>query len=261
MKEILMLMALSFSLSSFTLTAQGPAIISDSPIMLGGETKILRSLVESRKTSQGTFIAFPLNFQYITSSKTSLTLQVPFVNSRFDGSDPSDNAFGLGDISLEGKYQFYRKDGKGKTFRALAKTRQILPTGEDFSFEQFSVGDYQSYFALFAGYEALHLGITNEIGYQFSPSGSTDELRYRLGFGLPLLKPSYPVNQLNLYFEYQSSWYPEFDEYMLLYAQGIQYARGRYAIEAAVQVPLVQNRNFIRQRDYSIFFGGRVILN
>lgn len=261
MKNVIIVILLSFSISLCTLKGQGPAIISDSPIMLGGETMILRTLIESRQTSQGSFIAYPLNFQYITSSKSSVAIQVPFVNFTFDGSDPSESSFGLGDISLEGKYQFYRKDGRGKTFRALVKTRQILPTGDELNFEQFSLGQYQSYFALFAGYEALNLGITNELGYQLSPSGNTDELRYRLGFGLPLLKPSYPVNQLNLYFEYQSSWYPEFDEYMLLYAQGIQYAKGRYALEVAVQVPLVQNREFIRQRDYSLFFGGRAILN
>lgn len=261
MKNVIIVLVLYSSLSLLRLSAQGPSIVADSPIMLGGETMILRTLIESRKTTQGTFTSYPLNFQYLTSSNSSVTIQVPFVSFRFDGDGTVDTPFSLGDIALEGKYQFYRKDGKARTFRVLAKTRQILPTGKNIDFEGASAGQYQSYFALFAGYESLKHGITNELGYQLAPAGNNDELRYRLGFGLPLLKPSYPVNQLNLYFEYQSSWFTEFNEYLLQYAQGIQYARGRYTIEFAVQVPLAQSRAFIRQRDYSILFGSRVILN
>jgi len=77
---------------------------------------------------------------------------------------------------------------------------------------------------------------------------------------LPLLKPAYPVNQINLYFEYQNSWFTELNEYMLLYAQGIQYAKGRLTVEASVQFPLVQKLDVVSERDFSIFLGTRVIL-
>ncbi len=260
MKNVIVVLVLSIGASLLTLRAQGPAITSDSPIMLGGETMILRTLVETRNTTQGQLTAYPLIFQYLTSSNSAVTVQVPFVNFSFDG-DLSEKRFGLGDISIEGKYQFYRKDGKARTFRVLAKTVQTIPTGEELNFETYSSGFYQSYFGVFAGYESLKRGITNELGYVLSPSGNNDELRYKLGFGMPLLKPSYPVNQLNLYFEYTSRWFTEFDEYSMLFAQGVQYAKGRYTIEAAVQIPLIQNRAFIRQANYSLFFGSRVILN
>ena len=87
-----------------------------------------------------------------------------------------------------------------------------------------------------------------------------DELRYKLSFGMPLMKPAYPVKKVNLYFEYQSSWFVNMDEYLLLYAQGIQYAKGQFTIEAAIQFPLIQTSSEQRlERNYSIFLGSRYI--
>jgi len=261
MKNIIIVIGLYISASLFSqLTAQGPPITADKPIMLGGKTMILRSLAEARSTTQGDFLAIPIIYHYLTSSNSLIGLHVPLVSYRFEG-EPSNKGFGLGDISILGKYQFYRKDGTGRTFRLVAKTFQTLPTGKDIDFDVYSSGRYQSYYAVVAGYESLKYGISNEIGYQLSPSNSNDEIRYKLGFGLPLLKQRYPVNQINLYFEYQSSWFTESNEYMMLYAQGVQYAKGRVTLEAAIQVPLIEDRAFIRQRDYSLFIGTRVILN
>jgi len=257
---ISILLLLSSIATTVDLSAQGPPITADKPIMLGGGTMILQSLVESRSTTQGHFTAIPIVYHYLPTSNSLIGLHLPFVGYSFDG-DFGNSGFGLGDISLLGKYQFYRKDGTGKTFRLVAKTLQTFPTGKELNYEIYSSGMYQSYYGLVAGYESLKHGISNELGYQLSPSGNNDEIRYKLGFGLPLLRPTYPVNQLNLYFEDQSSWFVEQDEYLMLYAQGIQYARGRYTIEAAVQVPLVEDRVFARQRDYSLFFGTRIILN
>jgi len=163
----------------------------------------------------------------------------------------------LGDIELLAKYQFYRKDGMGKTFRLVAKTLQVLPTGKPLNIQGISMGAYQSYLSLIAGYESLKYGISNELGFNIQPSNDMDELRYKLSFGLPLMKPSYPVKKVNLYFEYQSSWFVNLEEYLLAYAQGVQYAKGH---EAAVQFPLIQTASDQRlQRNYSVFLGTRYI--
>lgn len=249
-------------LISITLTnkgvAQGPPITADKPIMLGGNTKLLKTLSEFRKTEQGDFLSLPVMFHYLPSSNSLLGIHVPFVNYSLDGDSGSNNT--LGDIAILGKYQFYRKDQMGKTFRVVAKTLQTLPTGEELGADGISTGNYQSYQGIVAGYESIKYGISNELGYNIVPNTSNDELRYKLGFGLPLKKPAYPVNQLNLYFEYQSSWFINRKEFLMLFAQGIQYAKGRLTVEAAVQFPLIQNLPESLKREYSIFFGTRYIL-
>lgn len=237
--------------------AQGPPITVDNPVMLGADSWIVRSLTEIRNTEGGTFVAAPVMVHYLPSQNSLIGVNLPFINLSFDGQDGQQS---LGDIELLAKYQFYRKDGMGKTFRLVAKTVQMLPTGRELDLEGISMGQYQSYVSLIAGYESLRYGISNELGYGLLPSGNMDELRYKLSFGLPLLKPRYPVEKVNLYFEYQSSWFVDLDEYLLLYAQGVQYAKGRFTIEATVQLPLVQTTSQIRQeRNYSLYLGTRYI--
>ena len=238
--------------------SQGPPITADKPIMLGGKTKLIKTLSEFRKTGKGNFLSLPVMFHYLPTSNTLVGIHVPFVNYSIEGS--SINSSTIGDISLLGKYQFYQKDQMGKTFRMVAKTYQTLPTGEKLGVDGISTGTYQSYQGIVAGYESIKYGISNELGYNLVPSEDNDEIRYKLGFGLPLKKPTYPVDQVNLFFEYQTSWFVQRDKFLMLFAQGIQYAKGRLTVEAAVQMPLVQTLPEILQRKYSIFFGTRYIL-
>lgn len=236
--------------------AQGPPITADKPIMLGGNTKLIKTLSEYRNTENGNFLSTPIMFHYLPSSNTLIGIHTPYVFH--SSSDNTEEGSALGDISILGKYQFYRKDKMGKTFRIIAKTLQTLPTGKELNADGISTGHYQSYQGIVAGYESIKYGISNELGYNFVPNQNNDELRYKLGFGLPLLKPKYPVNQVNLYFEYQNSWFVEQEDFLMLFAQGIQYAKGRLTLEAAVQVPLIQTQEI--KRRYSIFFGTRYII-
>ena len=238
--------------------AQGPPITADKPIMLGGQTKLIKTLSEFRKTESGDFLSMPVMFHFLPSSNTLVGIHIPYVNYSIDENIENGNT--IGDIAILGKYQFYRKDQMGKTFRMVAKTLQTLPTGKELAIDGISTGAYQSYQGIVAGYESIKYGISNELGYNFVPNDTNDELRYKLGFGLPLLKPNYPVNQINLYFEYQNSWFTEREEFLMLFAQGIQYAKGRLTVEAAIQLPLVQSLSESLERKYSIFFGTRYIL-
>ena len=194
----------------------------------------------------------PLTVHYLTSSNSLIGLHIPMVSS------PTSDAT-LGDIQFLYKYQFYRKDQMGKTFRVVAKTLQTFPTGPDYGFMGISNGVYQGYYALVAGYENVKLGISNELGFASIPSMTMDEWRYKLGFGLPLLPSTYPVKQINLYFETQQSWFPQLESYMFLYAQGIQYAVKRLTLEASFQLPVNTITSPLLQRDYSIFLGTRYI--
>lgn len=236
--------------------AQGPPLTGDKPIMLGANSWLVKTLTEIRNNDKGTFVRAPLIIHYLPTSNTLVGVHLPFVNYDFN-SDMEGQT--LGDIELLGKYQFYRKDNMSKTFRLVVKTLQTLPTGKSLNVEGISTNDYQSYFGIVAGYESIKYGISNEIGFNIRPSNDMDEFRYKLGFGLPLLKSTYPVNQINLYFEYQNSWFSAINEFMMLYAQGIQYAKGRLTIETAIQLPLIQSVSEEKERNFSIFIGTRYV--
>jgi len=143
--------------------------------------------------------------------------------------------------------------------RAVIKTVQTFGTGKALGLEHISFGEHQSYQGVVVGYEASKYGISQELGYQITSNSDRDFFTYRFGFGLPLLKQVYPVNQLNLYFEYHNNWYTTANEYELHYAQGIQYARDQVTLDFAVLIPLVQDIASIEKRDYSILFGARYV--
>lgn len=255
--KLSILLALFMSTAIF---AQGPPITSDNPIMLGGDTFLIKSLTEIRNTERGTFIDAPLMAHYIISNNSLVAVHLPYVSYNFDEEYGGASGNTFGDMTIMGKYQFLRKDQMGKTFRMVAKTLQNLPTGKKLDIDDMSEGLYSGYYGIVAGYESLKLGVSNEIGYKWQPDGDGDNFIYKLGFGLPLLKPTYPVDQLNLYFEYTSEAMLEEDIYRLLYAQGIQYAKNKWTWEAAIQFPLIQNGNEAKDINYSIYLGTRFIL-
>lgn len=239
--------------SGMNLLAQGPPITADKPIMLGGNSFTTKTLVEIRNTERGTAVYAPLMLHYLPTSNSLLAVHIPYLHYNFtDG-----NGSALADIKLLGKYQFYRKDGTGKTFRMVAKTLQSLPTGKELDLIELSTGKYSGYYGIVSGYETLKYGISTEVGYLWMPDGTLDEFRTKLGFGLPLLKPQYPNKQLNLYFEYTSAWLHERDWYQLLYAQGVQYALKNITFDLALQLPLVQEIPDFRSLNYSVFLGTR----
>jgi hypothetical protein len=248
------LLTLFLALAFTCLNAQGPPITSDKPIMLGGKSLTAKTLIEIRNTERGTSFYAPLMIHYLPTANSLLAIHVPYLLYDFGGDD---NGSTLADIVLLGKYQFYRKDGTGKTFRMVAKTLQTLPTGDELDLMGLSTGRYAGYFGIVSGYESLKYGISTELGYNWMPDGTMDEFRAKLGFGLPLLKPQYPNRQVNLYFEYASSWLTERDWYQLLYAQGVQYAGKNITLDLALQLPLIQHVAQGRAFNYSIFLGTR----
>ena len=259
MKEIILIAALIAS--AISIKAQGPPITADKPIMLGGKAVVIKTLTEIRNTDRGTFARIPLMIHYLPSSNSLVAIHIPWThyNFEFETMHGAEDGGRLGDIGILGKYQFYRKDGKAKTYRMVLKTYQNLPTGLDAGPREISSGTYQSYLGWVTGYETIKYGLSTELGYNLVPSGDFDEVRMKLGLGLPLLKPKYPVNQINLYFEYASNWRHNQEAFEILYSQGLQYARGRLTIEAAVQLPLFQNDNIQFDLNSNVLLGTRYI--
>ena len=252
MKTYVIFVTLIF-MAFIKVNAQGPPITSDKPIMLGGGSFTVKTLTENRFTQRGRFSYIPLMLHYLPSANSLVAVHLPYIN--FD-TFLEDNA-GLADIKVLGKYQFFRKDATGKTFRIVAKTIQTLPTGFDIDAMDISTGKYAGYYGIVSGYETLKYGISTEVGYNWMPNGTLDEFRAKFGFGLPLLKPQYPNKQVNLYFEYTNSWVGERDWYQMLYAQGIQLALKNITLDLAIQLPLVNDVDEGRKFKYSLFMGTR----
>ena len=245
--------------------AQGPPITADKPIMLGSKTFVVKTLTEYRRSGHGDFLYAPLMLHYVSSPKFITALHLPAVRFQHNHETlGNDNGWSLGDIRLMNKYQFFRRDQRGKTLRMVVKNVTALPTGDNLFENDFSRDIWQTYLGWVLGYETLKYGLSYELGYNTAFGIPEDEIRHKIGIGLPLLKPVYPVNQINLYFEYQQNLMPQFEGWghQILYAQGIQYAKGRVTVEAAVQVPLLQNDAIpeFHRRRYSLLFGTRYIL-
>ncbi len=240
--------------------AQGPPITADKPIMLGSKTVIVKTLTEIRSQGDGLYTRVPLMIHYLPTSNSLVALHVPYVNYDPNKNDGNEGGKSLGDIQLLLKYQFFRRDWTAKTFRIVAKTIQNFPTGPEYGLEDLSYGDWATYTSIVAGYETIKHGISAELGYQYHASHKLENsMKAKLGFGLPLLKPLYPVNQINLYFEYGLDKSVESDNTAITYAQGLQYAKGRLTLEAAIKVPLYSNQTYEERLRNSIFIGTRYI--
>ncbi len=234
--------------------AQGPPITTDKPIMLGADKLTLRTLAFYRHADAASFFALPLMAEYTLSNRFELSAEVPVIV------DFSDEALQtLGDVTVKAKYQFYRKDQTGRTTRFVTVGKYTAPTGAGIGIPTAGMGVHQVYLGLAGGIESIRYGLQSELGYMLMQD-MPDYISAKAGFGLPLLKPVYPVNQLNVYFEYDGRWVPYNSDYALFFAQGLQYARGRFTWDVAVKMPLAQQMPHHMALNYILMAGFRVVI-
>jgi len=249
------------------LQAQGPPISGDKPIMLGAKAQVVKNTNEYRKTTEGWYMHNVLKYHYIINKNLLVAVHLPWATAeRTAGDDPLEKTSGFGDLAFVVKPQFFRKDGKAKTFRMAGKLMQTFPTGVNLGEADISFKGYKTHVAIVAGYETLKYGILGETGYRYQSGDFSDQLVSKFGIGLPLLKPTYPVKQINLYFQYESVYNIQDNRYKLFYGQGIQLAYDQFTIDFEVQIPLIQTEgnhahhtHDHEKRLYSLVFGGRYI--
>jgi len=248
MKKYLFILLLN--ITAISAYAQGPPIISDKAIMLGEQTFIVKTLSEFLHTDQGTYTYLPTIMHYLPTSNSLVAIHIPHLSS------PTES--GLGDIQLRVKYKIYRNDMKAKTHRIALKSVHWIPTGFNTGLEEYGVGEYQTLLSIITGYETLKHGIGAEFGYRYVGGNNPNFWKFDLGFGLPILKPTYPVNQINLYFEYHSEIYNSGGA-NIFFAQGIQYARDQVTIDLAIQLPLKERAANAVDRHYKLLVGARYV--
>ena len=132
---------LVFALFAFAKAyAQGPPITADKPIMLGGGSFTAKTLTEIRNTERASAVYVPIMLHYLPTSNSLFAVHIPYLHYDFENGTSGST---LADIKVLGKYQFYRKDATGKTFRVVAKTFQSIPTGEKLDLIGLSTGFYE----------------------------------------------------------------------------------------------------------------------
>jgi hypothetical protein len=271
MKKVMVLL-LAFWLVNQLAQAQGPPIMTDKPIMMGAGRSAIMASVQHRANQMLNYTYIPIMFHHDFSDKFELSLMPAIVFQ-----EQLKSGVGFGDLGIEAKYQFLRKDAIGKTFRVATRARQVFPTGKNFRTFDLGLGAWQTNFAIVGGIESLKYGMQGELGYTFIYSEKNPEnngevmpnmLEAKLGFGLPLLKPTYPVKQLNLYFEYEGVYMSKFihegihdygAQHGIYFAQGIQYAIKQWTIDFSVQAPLSQKMPEHMTRKVNVLAGFRFI--
>ena len=245
-------------IATMPLYSQGPPIRLDKPLMLGSGETTARALYNYIDTDRGSYSYLLLEADHNITSDIAVGVALPWLFSGIYGNNQ------LGDLAIMGKYQFFRKDGMGKTTRIAAKVKQMFPTGKDLKVPVIGMGHYKTYLGGLAAYESLKIGVQAEVGYYLLPSESHfNALSYQLGVGIPLLKPSYPANQVNIYIEAEGMNMGSHEgsaQYGYYLAPGLQYARGRFTVEASLQFPISQQLHAGYERDLWLLFGGRMVL-
>ena len=241
--------------------AQGPPIILDKPLLLGGGKGTFRANYLYRSTPLVNIHSTLLRYDYNITAKWQAGIRLPVgvANTRL-AENPAQDQSGIGDITVQGKYNFYAKNAVGKTFRTAAKVETVFPTGKTDNIPLTGIGAYQVYTGGLAAIETIKYGIQSELGYRVRTDGRPDAIEYKLGFALPLLKPKYPVKQFNIYFEYEGFTFSANGNTAIFYSQGFQYAIGPYTFDLALQIPLRQTVPDNFQRNFTSIVGFRRIL-
>ncbi len=207
------------------------------------------------------------------SQDLALFAVAPYVDKDLDlrvgGQRRHRGADGLGDVSAFGRYTVYQKDWIGRTLRAAPFLGVKAPTGSDDKQDgegrlppgvQPGSGAWDGFGGVVGTYQTLDYQVDAQIAYRASSEANDfragNELRadaslqYRLwprslGAGVPGFV--YGVLETNLFLRDKNRVGghrdPDSGGTTVLIAPGIQYVTRRLILEAAVQLPVVQDLN------------------
>ncbi|MBI2970417.1 MAG: transporter, partial [Gammaproteobacteria bacterium] len=186
---------------------------------------------------------------------------------------------GIGDLSLFGRYEVYRRDRPGRTFRVAPFAGVIAPTGDDDDRDRFGelprplqagTGAWGGLGGAVASYQTLRYQFDAQIAYAARGTDrgfqAGDELRFdvsyqhrlwprTLGAGVPGFL--YGVLESNVVYAGRdgrnvdnsggTQWF---------LTPGLQYVTRRWVVEAAVQLPVLRDMHGDAIRDDYIVQGG-----
>lgn len=233
----------------------------------------------------------PTTIIYGITEKAALFVTIPYVikelESTESGSRRERGDFGLGDITLLGKYRIYTKDYPGKTSRLSILGGIKLPTGEDDEEDSFGrlpqnlqLGTGSSDPIIGAAYtwQTLDHEIDIDSTYKFNTEGANDFefgdlLKYNIAYQRRVWPFELPeeglYSQLNLVFELNGQYQAknkadgvkiaDSGGHTIFLSPGIQYVTERFILESSIQLPVIQDLNGRQvETDYIIAAGVRI---
>jgi len=216
---------LGWLLLSFSVQAQGPPILTGTPIMLGLEGNGIRTFGKFIAKEDISIYIQPIAIPYNITPKFQIGGILPF---KYLKPAEAEAVAGFTDISLFAKYQLFKKDGRAKTFRIIGKLQHTFPSGNTLTMPPIGSGIHQTYLSLIAG----------------RGKGTTNRLLYNFAVSLPLLPQQYPQKQVNTLLEF------------------MQFIPGRrILLETSLQIPLQQAENAPNKTRYMLLAGIRFLLN
>ncbi len=238
--------------------AQGPPIVTDTPIMLGLEGRGIRTFGNIISNENGNAYVHPLAIPYNITRKWQVGIILPFISKSPTGLA---SRTGIGDVKVFTKYQLYQKDGKKKTLRGLLKLSETFPTGNSTDAPTLGSGAYQTTLSLVNGYVTTEYGIYGEFGYNITSDRLPDNFIYNIAFGYPLLPQKYPPKQVNLFLELTGNYVFDGVGNNLFISPGIQYIAGRRLLfETGIQLPLDESAPDGQQTNFILRIGTRVLI-
>lgn len=210
---------------------------------------------------------------YGVDSDLALFGVVPYVGKRLesteDGARRARSARGLGDVSLFGRYTVFKRNFRGGNFRIAPFAGVELPTGDDDESDSFGLlpagvqpgsGSWDPFGGIVLTYQRLDYQIDAQASYRINTEANDFEFgdvarldasfQYRLwprqleggvpGFVYGILEANLIHQEKN-----QSGGVdvPDSNGTRLFLVPGLQYVTKRWIVEAAVQVPVVQDLN------------------
>ncbi len=216
----------------------------------------------------------------------ALFAAVPYVDRRLEltqsGARRARSARGLGDVRLFGRYTAFKNDSPGRTFRVAPFAGIETPTGADDKTDAFGLlpasvqpgsGSWDPFAGVVASYQTLDFQIDAQVSYQANTEANDFEFgdvarldvsfQYRLwprdlGRGVPGFL--YGVLETNLIYQDKNRSGGADDGNSngtrLFLVPGLQYVTKRWIVEAAVQVPVVQDLNGTALENDTVLRGG-----
>jgi len=238
--------------------AQGPPVYVQTPILLGLDGGGVRTFGKLIKKGNVNIYLQPVVVPYNITAKFQMGGIAPFISKSVNEMEAQT---GLGDMALFAKYVFFQKDGKGKTFRVLARVKQSFPTGKTNVTPAIGTGSYQTLTGLVAGYVTTKFGVYGDFGYNYTSAGLPDNLVYDFGFSVPLLPQQYPPNQINLSLEFTGNYIFGKSSNNFFVAPAIQYIAGRRVLfETGVQLPLIEDVEPGQKTKFMVLLGTRILI-
>ncbi len=238
------------------------------------QTKYIRSTGDSTtKDREISVLAVPLVLVYGVTSKVTLFGIIPYLDKELKVNTPkgrvSRGDTGAGDATFLGRYTLYQRDRRGETIRLSPFAAIKAPLGNDNERDglgrltqplQLGSGSWDYTLGSIFTWQTLKWQVDASVSYRFNTRANAfrfgDEARLdisyqyrlfprRLMSGLPAFV--YAVLESNLSYKYKDKAGPTDDMdsggTTWFLSPGIQYVTRQIVLEAALQVPIVQDLN------------------